>query len=93
MLFNILVSQAFPHVHEAFQTRAKAHHAAGDLNAAYEDLTAAVRLAPANRDLHRDLLRDTKLNIFTTLCEGLRILKNIQVQFRLKTFFVLTNHN
>ena len=50
------VLEAHPHVYEAFQTRAKAHHAAGNLEAAYADLTAAVRLAPQNRDLHRDLL-------------------------------------
>ena len=46
----------FPHVYEAYQTRAKAHHSAGQLTQAYADLTQAVRLAPQNRDLHRDLL-------------------------------------
>ena len=50
------VLEAYPHVYAAYQTRAKAQHAAGNLEAAYADLTAAVRLAPQNRDLHRDLL-------------------------------------
>ena len=50
------VIKLYPHVYEAFQTRARAHQAAGNLQAAYEDFSAAVRLSPQNRDLHRDLV-------------------------------------
>ena len=50
------VITAFPHQFEAYHARAKAHHAAGRLEAAYADLTAAVRLAPQNRELHRILV-------------------------------------
>ena len=50
------VIKLYPHIYEAFQTRARAHQAAGDLQAAYQDLSQAVRLAPQNRELHRDLL-------------------------------------
>lgn len=47
---------AYPHQFEAYHARAKAHHAAGRPDVAYADLTAAVRLAPQNRELHRILV-------------------------------------
>jgi len=47
---------AYPHQFEAYHARAKAHHAAGRPEMAYADLTAAVRLAPQNRELHRILV-------------------------------------
>lgn len=50
------VIQTFPHVFEAYHTRAKAYHSDGKLDAAYADMTQAVRLAPQNRELHRNLL-------------------------------------
>ena len=50
------VIKLYPHVYEAFQTRARSHQAAGDLQMAYADFSQAVRLAPQNRELHRDLL-------------------------------------
>ncbi|XP_023349320.1 protein TANC2, partial [Eurytemora carolleeae] len=50
------VIQTFPHVFEAYHTRAKAYHSDGKLDAAYSDMTQAVRLAPQNRELHRNLL-------------------------------------
>jgi tetratricopeptide (TPR) repeat protein len=50
------VITAYPHQFEAYHARAKAHHAAGRPEAAYADLTAAVRLAPQNRELHRILV-------------------------------------
>ena len=42
--------------YEAFQSRAKANHAAGHLDAALGDLTDAVRVAPQNRELHKILI-------------------------------------
>jgi tetratricopeptide (TPR) repeat protein len=50
------VIAAHPHQFEAYHARAKAHHAAGRPEMAYADLTAAVRLAPQNRELHRILV-------------------------------------
>lgn len=41
---------------QAFHARAKAHHAAGNLEEALRDLTMAVRVAPQNRELHQILL-------------------------------------
>ena len=45
-----------PSCPEAFHARAKALHAAGNMEAALKDLTQAVRAAPQNRDLHKILL-------------------------------------
>merc|ERR1712117_334098 len=45
-----------PNCYQGLHARAKAHHANGDLHLAVDDLTAAVRLAPDNRELHRILI-------------------------------------
>ena len=45
-----------PGSYQGLHARAKAHHASGDLQLAVSDLTAAVRLAPGNRELHRILI-------------------------------------
>ena len=45
------VLQSHPTSHQALYARAKAHHAARDLEAALKDLVAAVRAAPDNKDL------------------------------------------
>ena len=45
-----------PNSYQGLHARAKAHHANGDLHLAVDDLTAAVRLAPDNRELHRILI-------------------------------------
>jgi len=45
-----------PNCYQGLHARAKAHHANGDLQLAVNDLTAAVRLAPNNRELHRILI-------------------------------------
>lgn len=45
-----------PNSYQGLHARAKAHHANGDLHLAVSDLTAAVRLAPDNRELHRILI-------------------------------------
>ena len=50
------VIDMMPSCHEAFHSRAKAHHAAGNLEEAHNDLTEAVRRAPANRELHTILM-------------------------------------
>jgi ankyrin repeat protein len=51
---EVLASQ--PSCYQAFHARAKAHHAAGHLHQALQDLTEAVRVAPQNRELHKILL-------------------------------------
>ena len=45
-----------PGSYQGLHARAKAHHANGDLHLAVSDLTAAVRMAPDNRELHRILI-------------------------------------
>ena len=47
---------AGPGCYQGLHARAKAHHAAGDLELAVADLTAAVRAAPENRELQRILI-------------------------------------
>ena len=51
-----VVIKMLPHQFEAYYARAKARHSAGQLEAAYADLTAAVRLAPASRELNQILI-------------------------------------
>ena len=58
-----------PSCYEALHARAKAHHANGDLQLAVNDLTAAVRLAPDNRELHRILI-NLKQEIVTKTKSG-----------------------
>lgn len=43
--------------YEAHYAKAKAHREEGNLREALEDLTAAARVAPQNRDVHRIILR------------------------------------
>ena len=51
---------------QAYQTRAKAHHAAGELDKACEDLTKAVRIAPQNREVNA-FLNNLKQELNTNL--------------------------
>ena len=53
-----------PKCYQGLHARAKAHHANGDLQLAVNDLTAAVRLAPDNRELHK-ILNNLKKEIAT----------------------------
>ena len=46
----------YPKSCEAFQTRAKAHQAAGNLEEALKDLNAAVKVTPKKTELHRILI-------------------------------------
>ena len=55
----LLASQVLeiqPGSYQGLHARAKAYHANGDLHLAVSDLTAAVRMAPDNRELHRILI-------------------------------------
>ena len=58
-----------PNYYQGLHARAKAHHANGDLQLAVNDLTAAVRLAPDNRELHRILI-NLKQEIVTKTKSG-----------------------
>ena len=58
-----------PKCYQGLHARAKAHHANGDLQLAVNDLTAAVRLAPDNRELHRILI-NLKQEIVTKTKSG-----------------------
>ena len=46
----------YPSCYEAFHARAKANHAAGNLDESLHDLTEAVKVAPQNRELHKILI-------------------------------------